>query len=277
MKTFLDGVWKWCTTEGVKVIIAIIILIISFALINFFNGRIRKLCAKRKFDKTLSKTLTYVFKHVLRILVLLALLGYLGFDTSGVAALLATGGLSVGLALQGSLSNIAGGFLLMILRPIRIDDYIEACGVSGTVDDIHLIYTYIKTVDNTVIAIPNGNLANSTITNYSKTENRRLDMNFSISYNEDFARAQKAVLEVLNEHPLIIKQPAPVCRMSSHGESSIGIVSKAWVKSDNYWNVQYDLLEQIKVKFDELKIEIPFNQLDVHMKNEETKTVDKTN
>jgi len=264
---FLSNLVNWCATEGVKIIIAFAILIISMAIINRIVKGLRNTFDKKHLDKTISKTICYITNWGLKILVILALLGYLGIDTSGVAALITTAGVGVGLALQGSLSNVAGGVLLILNRPFRVDDFIEAQGVSGTVEDIHLIYTYVRTGDNKVIALPNGSLANGVIINYNKKDLRRVDFEFGIAYSNDHNKAEEIVLNLANSHEKTLKDPAPTCRIIRHDASAITLVTRVWVKSENYWDVYFDLMEQVKVAFDKNGIEIPFNQLDVHIDN----------
>ena len=259
---------NWCATEGVKIVIAFVILIIGFIIVNALVKGMRKTFEKKKVDKTIGKTLCYIVNIGLKALIVIALLGYLGIDTSGVAALITTAGVGVGLALQGSLANVAGGVLIILLRPFRVDDFIEAQGVSGTVEDIHLIYTYIKTGDNKVIALPNGNLANNVIINYSKKDLRRVDLEFGISYANDYKKAEGIVLDIIDKHENTLKTPDPLCRIVRHDASSITLTAKVWVKSEDYWDVYFDLLESVKTEFDAQGIEIPFNQLDVHVKKD---------
>ena len=259
---------NWGATEGVKIVIAFAILFISFIIINCIVKSLRKIFTKKNVDKTITKTLCYILNIVLKALIIVALLGYLGLDTSGIAALIATIGVGVGLALQGSLSNVAGGILIILLRPFRVDDFIEAQGQSGTVEDIHLIYTYIRTPDNKVVALPNGNLANNVIVNYSKKDTRRVDFEFAISYADDYKKAEAIVLDVMNSHEKALKDPSAMCRIVRHDSSSITLTAKVWVKAEDYWDVYFDILEQVKSEFDAKGIEIPFNQLDVHVKND---------
>ncbi len=259
---------NWCMTEGVKIIIAFVILIISFFVINCIVKSLRKIFTKKHVDKTISKTLCYLLNIVLKVLVVVALLGYLGLDTSGIAALIATAGVGIGLALQGSLANVAGGVLIILLRPFRVDDFIEAQGVSGTVEDIHLIYTYVRTGDNKVVALPNGNLANNVIVNYSRKDTRRVDFEFGISYADDYKKAEDIVLKIMTSHEKALKDPEAICRIVRHDASSITLVARVWTKAEDYWTVYFDVLEQVKSEFDAQGIEIPFNQLDVHVKND---------
>ena len=167
--------------------------------------------------------------------------------------------------LQGALSNFAGGILIIFTRPFKIDDYIAACGVDGTVEDINLIHTVLRTPDNKVITLPNGTLANETIINYSVKDTRRVDFVFAIAYEADFALAQRLLRSVFEEHELVLSDPAPFVRMTEHGDSAIKIAARAWVNSADYWTVYFDVTERVKAVFDENGIVIPYNQLDVHL------------
>lgn len=267
-------VQNWLTTTGIKVIIAIVIMIVSFSFINWFGKKIAKRADKKvesnkKIDKTIYRTLSYVAKVGLKILVVIALIGYLGIDTSGVTALIASLGVGVGLAINGTLSNFAGGILILITRPFKDDDYIDACGYSGTVEDIRICHTKLRTTDNKVIYLPNGKLSTSEIVNYSEKDLRRVDLTFSISYSDDFEKAKAVIMDVCDKHELILKDPAPSVRVSAQSASSIDLTSKVWCKNDDYWTVNFDMLEQVKKAFDENGIQIPFNQLDVHIKNQD--------
>ena len=257
----------WLATEGIKVVIAFVVLLISFAVINWIVRLVKKWCIKKNFDATLGKVLRHVIAWGLKVSVVIALLGYLGIDTAGIAALIASLGLGVGLAVQGSLANIAGGILLIVLRPIRVGDFIEAQGISGVVEDVSIFYTYITTTDNKEIVVPNGSLANGNIINYSKKDIRRVDEVFSISYSADFSRAQRIITELCQAHTLVLQDKGITCRMSAHNSSSIDITTRVWVNSADYWTVHFDLLEQVKAKFDAEGIEIPFTQIDVHVDN----------
>lgn len=259
---------NWCMTEGVKIVIAFAVLIIAFIIINCVVKALRKILTKKQVDKTITKTLCYLLNIVLKVLIIVALLGYLGLDTSGIAALIATAGVGIGLALQGSLANVAGGILIIVLRPFRVDDYIEAQGVSGTVEDIHLIYTYIRTPDNKVIALPNGNLANNVMVNYSKKDTRRVDFEFRVSYQDDYKKAQSILLEVMTSHEKALKDPEAMCKIARRETDALILTARVWVKSDDYWDVYFDVLEKAKEKLEAQSINAPFNQLDVHVKND---------
>ena len=274
----LQQVWQtvqnWLTTTGIKVVISIVIMIVSFSIINWLSKKIAKRADKKvesnkKIDKTIYRTLSYVAKVGLKVLVVIALIGYVGIDTSAITALIASLGVGVGLAINGTLSNLAGGILILITRPFKDDDYIDACGYSGTVEDIRICHTKLRTTDNKVIYLPNGKLSTSEIVNYSEKDLRRVDLTFSISYSDDLEKAKKVIEEVWNQNELILKDPAPSVRVSAQSASSIDLTAKVWCKNEDYWTVNFDMLEQVKTAFDQNGIQIPFNQLDVHIKNQD--------
>ena len=265
----LDVLKNWAVTQGVKILIALLMGFILFAAINTVVGWIKRINIKHNFDKTLGVTLRKLISWSLKIIVVVALLSYLGVDTSGLTALIASLGITIGLALQGALSNVAGGLLIIISRPFHLDDFIEAQGVQGTVEDIRLIYTIIRTFDNKIVSLPNGTLANGTITNYSAKTTRRVEIKFSISYAEDFTRAKSVILDVAEKHPLVLKDPAPNSRINAYNDSSVTMFSTFWCRTEDYWTVFFDMHEQVKAAFDKEGITIPFNQLDVHIKDDE--------
>ena len=258
----------WATNTGVKILVALLVLFVSFRIINSIGRKFLKKGEENHLDKTLTNTLVYAAKILLKIIVVICLVGYLGIDTSGLTALITSLGVCVGLAVNGTLSNLAGGVMIIITRPFRLDDYIEACGYSGTVEDIHITMTKLRTPDNKVVYIPNGTLSTSSVINYSMKDTRRVDFTFSIGYSADFEKARTILESICNAHELVLKDPAPMVRMSAHSASSIDIVTRVWVKSADYWTVNFDILEAVKREFDANGIEIPFNQLDVHVKND---------
>jgi len=267
LSSLLDTVLGWAANTGIKVIIAVILLVVSFKIINKIARKIEKRGDDGKLDKTLAKTFAYVFKLGLKIVVGICLVGYVGIDTSGLAALVASLGVCAGLALNGALSNLAGGVLIILTRPFKVDDYIEAQGYSGTVEDIHITCTRLRTPDNKVVYLPNGSLSAGSIVNYSEKDTRRVDFTFSIGYSDDFEKAKSIVMDIISSHELALKEPEPMVRVSEHGASSINLTARVWVKSADYWTVNSDVLEAVKSAFDKEGIEIPFNQLDVHVKN----------
>lgn len=262
----INSIVNWATSTGVKVVIALVLLFISFKIINRLAKRFTKRFEKRKIDKTIARTIVYVFKLGMKIIVAICLVGYVGIETSGITALVTSLGVCVGLAVNGALSNLAGGVMIIITRPFKIDDYIEALGYSGTVEEIRITQTKLRTPDNKVVYMPNGSLSSAEIVNYSEKDVRRLDNTFSIAYNCDFEKAKQILTNICMEHELVLKDPAPFVRVSKHGSSSIDIVTRVWTKSEDYWTVNFDLLEKVKTEFDANGIEIPFEQLDVNIK-----------
>ncbi len=268
LKNILSEILGWVTTVGIKLILALLILFISFKVINKIARKIEKSTENGRFDKTLTNVLAYILKIGLKILVLIAMVGFVGIDTSGITALIASLGVCVGLAVNGALSNLAGGVLIILTRPFKVDDYIEAQGFSGTVEDIRMTYTRLCTPDNKVVYVPNGALSAGTIVNYSDKDIRRVDLTFNVDYSTDIAKAKSLIAKVVNAHELALKDPAPFVRVTAHGDSAITITVRVWTNSSDYWTVHFDLLEDIKSLFDAAEITVPFNQLDVHIKND---------
>ena len=264
----INSIVGWATTAGVRLLIAIAILFVSFKVINAIARRIEKKGNKDKYDKTIMKTIAYIFRIGLKIVIAVCLVGYVGIDTSGMTALVTSLGVCAGLAVNGALSNLAGGVLLILTRPFRIDDFIEAQGYMGTVEDIHIVNTRLRTPDNKVVYIPNGALSTGNIVNYSEKDTRRVEFNFIIGYGEDFERAKTVITDICNAHELVLSDPEPFVRVSQHADSGINIVARVWVKSADYWTVNFDILESVKTEFDKRGIKKPYNQLDVHVKND---------
>ena len=263
----LDSVINWLSTSGVKLILGLVLVFILCKIVNSLAKRIKKNMEKKNVEKTVVSVTYKVVRTGLKFIIWMCFIGFLGFDLTSIGALIASAGVAVGLALQGSLANLAGGILLILLRPIRIGDYVEAQGVSGTVEEITIFYTYLVTPDNKVIMVPNGALLNGNITNYSKKPTRRVDFAFDISYSADHDKAIKVISELFANNELIFKDPAPFVRLSAHKDSSIQITARAWVNAGDYWTVFFDIQEQVKKRFDEEKIEIPYPQIDVHIDN----------
>ncbi len=264
----LNSVVGWVTNVGVKIIIALVVLLISFKIIKVICKKIVKAGEKKNADKTVMKTAAYAVGLVARVVVVVCLVGFLGIDTSAITALIASFGVCVGLAVNGTLSNLAGGVLILLTRPFKVDDFIEAQGISGVVADIHITNTKIVTGDNKVIYVPNAPLSNGNIINYSEKDTRRVDLDFSIAYDADSEKAKAIISEIIANHELTLKTPAPFVRVGAHGKSAIEIKCRVWVNSANYWAVYFDLIESVKAEFDKNGIEIPFDQLDVHIKKD---------
>ncbi|MBO7368708.1 MAG: mechanosensitive ion channel [Clostridia bacterium] len=266
-----DTVQAWLLDTGIKILVALIVLFVSYKIVNFLSRRIvksinKKLDDKRKSDKTIVNTVAYIIRIILKVVILISLISYVGIDVSGITALIATTGLGIGLAVNGALSNIAGGILLIFTRPFGEDDFINACGAEGTVEQIRLCHTVIRTPDNKVVYVPNGSLSSGTVVNFSAKPDRRVDVEFSIAFSGDFERARDIVINYCDTVEKIHKDPAPVVIITEYGESSLKLTARVWAAKEDYWDVKFDLNENIKKLFNENGIEIPFPQVDVHMK-----------
>lgn len=212
----------------------------------------------RDYDVSLKNFLMNLIGWILKIVLIIVVLGTVGIETTSFAAILAAAGLAVGLALQGSLANFAGGVLIMIFKPIKIGDFIEAQGKVGTVREIEIFTTKLTTPDNKEIIIPNGKLSNDNIVNYSALELRRVDMVFGVGYKSDIKQTKDLLMEQLNNHPLILKDPAPLVRLNELADSSLKFNVRPWVKNSDYWAVYYDIMESSKNALDAAGIDIPY-------------------
>ena len=246
-------------------LLAIIIFVVGFILNNVIMNIFAKGVEKSKMDQTVRKFLASVIKIVVTALVLIIALTVLGIPMTSIITVLGTAGVAVGLALKDSLSNVAGGVILLINRTIKVGDYVEIGSYSGTVDEVSILFTKIITTDNKDVYIPNGTVATSAITNYSSEDKRRVDLVFGISYDNDHKKAIAAIKSVIDKHNLILKDEETFVRLGELGASSLNITVRVWVKGTDYWTVYFDLIEQVKEKFDEESIVIPYNQLDVHV------------
>lgn len=267
----LDTVVNWMTSSGIKIVIAVLLLVVSFIIINALTKGIYKRLQKRKADVTLSRVGTNALRIMLKILVLVCLIGYLGIETASISAVIASIGVGISLAVQGTLSNFAGGVILIIMRPFKIGDYITSNGVEGTVEDIKLFYTHIVTNDNKAVVIPNGALANNVIVNASAKDTRRVDLVMQVAYGSDIMLVKELIKKVCAENELVFKDPAPFVEFSNMSESSLDFTVRVWCNRPDYWTVNFALIENFKKTFDENGIEIPFKQVDVHIINEKAK------
>jgi len=249
-----------------KVILAILTLIIGLILIRWIGNVADNGMKKKKVEVSLRKFLRSLIGIILKVLLLLSIASMLGIETTSFVAILAAAGLAIGLALQGSLANFAGGVLILLFKPFKVGDLLEAQGFLGTVEEIQIFNTLMKTPDNKVVVIPNGVLSNGPITNYSKEPIRRVDMKFGISYEDDYKKAQKILTEIVTKHKMVLKDPAPTVRVSELGDSSVNFVVRPWCKTEDYWTVFFDVTEAVKDNFDKSKVSIPYPQMDVHVK-----------
>ena len=268
IEEIVTSVIEWLSTSGIKLLIGVIALFIVFAIINGITKRIRSRMIKKQRDATIVNVVFKISRLVLKAAAFFMFLSFVGIDTAGIGSIIASCAVAIGLALQGSLSNIAGWCIIIFMRPFKLDDYVACQGVEGTVEDIRLFYTYLRTPDNKVIMVPNGSLANGNIINYSTKETRRLEHVFEISYLDDVNKAIEVIKNVLENHEEILKEPLPFVKMSKCNSSSVSITSRIWVLQKDYWTLHFDLIKEVKDAFDKNNITVPYNQLDVHIKNE---------
>ena len=264
LKSILQKLGEFASTAGIRLICALAVLFIGLKLVKWLIKWIKKGRGFQKTDAGVQTFLVSLLKIVLNALVILTVASILGIPTTNFIALITSAGVAIGLALQGSLSNLAGGIMILIFKPFRVNDYIECSGGSGTVKEITILYTILDTPDNKRIVIPNGTVSNNAVVNYSFHETRRLDIPVSVSYGSDIEKVKEILLEEANAHNLVLKDPAPFCRLTEHGESSLDFALRVWVNGDVYWDVNFDLKENIKVALDKNGIKIPFPQLDIH-------------
>ena len=191
----------------------------------------------------------------------------LGIPTTSFVTALASCGVAIGLALQGALGNLAGGIMILVFKPFRVGDYITTASSSGTVSNITIMYTMLKTPDNKVITIPNGTLTNSVIENYSASDERRVDLVFTTSYDCDIDKVKTVLLDAVKKHERILKNPEPFARLTKHGDSALEYTVRVWCKAADYWDVNFDLIETVKKDFDANGISIPYPQMDIHIDN----------
>ncbi|MCK9534253.1 MAG: mechanosensitive ion channel [Pseudomonas sp.] len=250
--------------HGLKIFFALLTLAIGWWLINRVVNTLSNLLQKRHADAMLTGFLSSLVSSLLRILLVLSAAGMLGIETTSFIALIGAAGLAVGLALQGSLANFAGGVLILFLRPFRAGDYIEAQGTAGTVESILIFHTILRTADNKTIILPNGSLSNGSIVNYSTKPTRRVDINVGIGYDDDIKQARAILLSLAAADERVLKDPAAVVYMTSLGESTVNMSLRMWTKSGDFWGVFFTIQEQMKEAFDREGISFPFPQRTVY-------------
>lgn len=260
-------------TYGGNVILAVIFLIIGLKLITFISRKVAQKLEKAGADPTLANFLSPLVRAVLLILLIISIASMLGIAVASFVVVLAAASFAVGLALQGSLSNFAGGVLILILKPFKVDDYIEASGFAGTVQEIQIFYTVLNTPDNKRIIIPNAALSNSSIINYSANDTRRIDFSFGVSYEADNEHVKGLLKQIAGDNPLLFDDPPPQVLLAEHGDSAVIWYLRAWCKRDDYWTIYFDTLEKVKLTFDKEGINIPYPQRDVHIKAQQPGTL----
>lgn len=254
-------------TFGLKVLAALVAFFVGRLVIRWIRKIVRRSFERSGADKGVEQFVDSLLKYGLYALLVFSLISSLGFDTTSVAAVLASGGVAIGLALQGSLSNFAGGVLILLLKPFVVGDYIieDSNGKEGTVKEIQIFYTKLSTIDNKTIVIPNGMLTNNSITNATAKDERQLDLRVSISYDADIRQAKNVIEELLEKDECIIKNEQINVFVHELADNAVVLGIRAWVKNEEYWETRWRLLEEIKILLDENGIEIPYPQMTVHM------------
>ncbi len=248
-----------------QILLALIVLIVGLWVIRILSKGIARTLEKSKVEISLQKFLISLFSIGLKILLLISIAAMLGIATTSFVAIIGAMGLAVGLALQGSLANFAGGVLILLLKPFKVGDVIEAQGHIGKVEQIQIFNTILKTPDNKTIFIPNAGLSNGSITNFSLEPLRRVDMTFGIGYDDDLKKAKQILMTMVESDERILKDPAPQVVLSELADSSVNFAVRVWVKQEHYWGVYFDFQEKVKLAFDEQGISIPYPQHDVHL------------
>ena len=265
MEKLLDKLNELWVDAGLKLIYVIVILIVGGKIIKLITKLLTKGRAFNKLDKSVSGFLLSFIKVTLNVILLITIAGIIGIPSTSIITLLGSAGVAIGLAMQGGLSNIAGGLIILAFKPFKVGDFIDTHADSGTVKNISLFYTTLITPDNRVISVPNGTLANSPTVNYSSGKTRRLDIDLDISYDNKIDDVKKSINKVLSKEKRIDSEKEIFFRLTDYKESSIKYTIRVWVNKDDYWNIRYDLLENLKKTFDNDGIKIPYNQLDIHI------------
>lgn len=265
MENVLDKIYEYLATYGLQIVAAILIVVVGRWVAKLVTKIVGRLLTRAKVEKTLGLFIEKLCYIGLLTYVIIAALNALGFDTTSLAVVIGAAGLAIGFALQGSLANFAAGVMLIMFKPFKVGDYIEAAGKAGTVKEIHIFNTILTSPDNLLIIVPNGQITAGSITNYTATGTRRLDLVASVSYESDLRKAKQILQEIIADDARILQEPAPTIAVSELADSSVDFVVRPWVKTSDYWGLKFDLTERIKLTFDDHGISIPYPQRDVHM------------
>lgn len=261
-----DTLIELSASVGLKILLAIAVLVIGLLLIKYLVKFIVKSKGFNKIDKTVQTFIKSALSITMKILLIISVIGILGVPLTSIIAVLASAGLAIGLALQGALSNFAGGIMILVFRPFKVGDFVDNGTHMGTVDSITIFYTRLLTIDNKLITIPNSTMTTASITNFSAKELRRVDFKFTASYKNDVEKVKRILIEIAESHPLVLKDQPIMSRLFSHGTNSLEYILRVWCQAPDYWTIYFDINEKVKKEFDAQGIEIPFTQMDVHIK-----------
>lgn len=259
---------KWVLNLSARVLIALAIFFIGRWIIRYLRKLLRRMMERRAVEASLKSFLLNLVSITLTLFLIIVIIGILGIDTTSFVAIFASAGLAIGMALSGTLQNFAGGVMILIFKPFRVGDFIEAQGQTGTVKEIQLFNTVINTTDNKTIMIPNGGISTGIINNYSKESIRRVEWTFGIGYGDDYDLAKATIASMLDQDARVLKDPAYFIAVSSLGDSSVNIVVRAWTSTGNFWNVFFDMNEKVYKQFPIVGLNIPYPQMDVHLHQE---------
>lgn len=257
----IELIWEWAP----KIVTALVTLLVGLWVIGIITRSIARAMEKREVDPSLRPFLKSVIGTGLKVMLLISVIGMVGIEATSFVAVLGAAGLAVGLALQGTLQNFAGGVIILLLRPYKVGDWVDTGSYAGTVNAIQVFNTFLKTPDNKTIIIPNGVLANSSMTNYSTEPRRRVDFTFGVGYGDSTSKTRETLMELINADERILKDPEPFVAVSELADSSVNFVVRVWVESADYWGVFFDMNENVYNKFNEVGLNIPFPQMDVHV------------
>ena len=252
-------------SAGKHIIAAILIFIVGRFIIKLINRLVASILQRRHIEISVQTFLSSLVNIILTILLIITVIGALGVNTTSFAALIASAGVAIGMALSGNLQNFAGGLIILLFKPYRVGDFIDVCGVQGTVSAVQIFHTILLTPDNKAVYLPNGSTSSSTITNYSREDKRRIEWTFGIDYGEDVGRARTAILSVITADARILPDPAPFVAVGGLSDSSVDIIVRVWVPTEEYWNVYYDMHQRVYETFNEQKINFPYPQQTVHL------------
>ena len=265
VEKFLDELPDKVFHLGLRIVLAVLVLLIGMQLIRLIRKILKKALYRSRVDESAVHFIDSFTKYALYFLLIVFIASWMGVDAASIIAILGSVSVAIGLALQGSLSNFAGGVLILILKPFVLGDYIrDGAGNEGTVSGIDVFYTQLTTFDNKIIVLPNGTLANGCITNYTKCESRRIDVKVGIAYREDIQHAKEVLLTVLKEDGGILKDKEMIVVVDSLGSNSVNLIVRGWVKREEYWPSIWRITEKVKYALDDAGIKIPFPQVDVH-------------
>ena len=264
VQELIQQLTNWGISTGKQIIAALLIFLIGRLLISIINKLVAKLLARRHVDAGVQTFVKSFVNIMLTILLIVAIISKLGVDTTSFAALLASAGVAIGMALSGNLQNFAGGLIILLLRPFKVGDFIECQGVSGTVKEIQIFHTILTSPDNKVIYVPNGSLSSGTVINYSREATRRVDWTFCVEYGEDYEKVENVINKLIAADERILNTPAPFVNLIALADSSVNVVVRVWVKSENYWDVFFQMNKSVYATFNKEGINFPFPQLTIH-------------